>query len=111
MAQGTMMINFGAFPGKSDATVAVSGLGGETLVEAWIMPVATADHSVDEHWVDPPEVKAGAISAGSFTVYGKAPQGFPVKDPVATRGQAHPGGVTNRAPRCYGLWSVAWAAN
>lgn len=54
-AQGSTTVNFGAFPGGSDASTSVASVGVLTtsLVEAWIMPVATADHSIDEHWVEP----------------------------------------------------------
>jgi len=48
VAQGTTTVDFGAFPGKTDATATVSGQAGITgtsLVEAWIFPTATADHS------------------------------------------------------------------
>lgn len=71
--QGTAVIDFGVFPGSADASVAVAaaGITGTSLVEAWLYPVATADHSADEHIVDPPRVVAGAPVAGvGFTVYG-----------------------------------------
>ena len=51
-AQGTAVLDFGAFPGKSDASVAVTGqaaIVAGSLVEAWIRPVDTADHTADEH--------------------------------------------------------------
>ena len=91
-AQGTASVNFGAFPGATDASVVVTGQAGITagsLVEAWILPAATADHSADEHWVEPPGVVAGAVVAGTgFTIY-----------------------VTARNNRAYGLWNVAWVWN
>jgi len=55
MATGTTTIDFGAFPGATDATVAVTGqaaIVAGSLVEAWIRPVATADHTADEHRVE-----------------------------------------------------------
>lgn len=73
-ASGITTINFGAFPGGHDASVAISGQAGilsESLVEAWIMPVATSDHSADEHMVEPIKIIAGNISPGvGFTIYG-----------------------------------------
>jgi hypothetical protein len=72
-AQGTTTIDFGAFPGKSDASVAVTGQAGivaGSLVEAWIRPVATADHTDTEHMVETIKVFAADIVAGTgFTIY------------------------------------------
>lgn len=92
MPQGTTTVNFGAFPGSADASVVVSGqasiLAG-SLVEAWIFPVATVDHSADEHWVDKPEVTAASVVAGAgFTIFANA--------------------LNNRL---YGLYTVAWVWN
>ena len=72
--QGTAVLDFGAFPGKSDTSVAVTGQAGivsGSLVEAWIRPDATADHSADEHMVETLKVFAANIIAGTgFTIYG-----------------------------------------
>ena len=101
-AQNTTTIDFGAFPGKTDATVAVTGqasiLAG-SLVEAWIFPTATADHSADEHWVDPPIVIAGNVVAGTgFTIYATA-NIYDADNKYAS------------SPRVYGKWTVAWVWN
>lgn len=94
-AQGTATIDFGAFPGASDTSVAVTGqtsIVSGSAVEAWILPAATADHSVDEHMVETLKVIAGNIVAGTgFTIYGFN-SGF--------------GDV-----RLYGTWNVAWVWN
>lgn len=91
-AQGIATLDFGAFPGASDATVAVTGQAGivaGSLIEAWIRPEATADHSVDEHRVEEIQVVADTIVAGTgFTIFGRT-----------------------RNYRLYGAWSVAWAWN
>lgn len=95
-AQGTTTIDFGAFPGKTDATVDVTGQGAilaGSLVEAWIFPTATADHSADEHVVNAPRVFAGnVVAATGFTIYGVA-EGL------------------GEASYAYGLWTVAWVWN
>jgi len=74
MPSGTATIDFGAFPGALDTSVPVTGQGAivaGSLVEAWVRPAATADHTHDEHVVDPPRVIAGSIVAGTgFTIYG-----------------------------------------
>lgn len=110
MAQGTTTLDFGEFPGKTDATAVITGqtsiLSG-SLVEAWILPTATADHSADEHWVDPPELYAGNVVAGTgFTVYGV----------VKKRAEIGPTTDSTRIknidmPRVYGQWTVAWVWN
>lgn len=103
--QGTATIDFGAFPGKTDASVTITGQTGITagsLVEAWIFPTATADHSVDEHWADPPDVMAGNIVAGTgFTIY------------AVNKKRVDIGPTTKfiDSPMPYGLWTVAWVWN
>jgi hypothetical protein len=95
-AQGTADLDFGPFPGASDASVVVTGQTGiaaGSLVEAWMRLVATADHTADEHLVEPIEIQAGNIVAGTgFTIYG-----------------------INRTPlgetRLYGVWKIGWVWN
>lgn len=87
---GTATIDFGAFPGKSDTSVAVTGqtsiVAGSVVMVA-IRPVATAEHSADEHWVEELDVFAGNIVAGTgFTIYAKT-----------------------RNRRLYGSFTVAWS--
>ena len=71
---GTTQVDFGAFPGGFDASVAVTGQGSilaSSLVEAWIFPDATTDHSEDEHTLEPVviNVKKSSITAGTgFTI-------------------------------------------
>lgn len=94
-ATGTVLLDFGAFPGATDKSVAVAAVGikATTAVKAWILPAATSDHSVDEHWLDPPRVLAGNVVAGvGFTIYG-------IYDP-------RPG--NSQVVFAYGKWNVAW---
>lgn len=128
-AQGTTTIDFGAFPGKSDASVAVTGqaaIVAGSLVEAWLYPVATADHSADEHMVESIRVVAGNIVAGTgFTIY--AFNSCEYAEPVASlgllgrfsgtgaapgRGRQGPGAESlaggGAGTRIYGTWTVAW---
>src|SRR5262245_12320257 len=120
-AQGSTTVNFGSFPGASDTSTTITGqgsIGSGSLLEAWVLPIATADHSVDEHIVDPPMATAGNIVAGTgFTLYAAARDGIPVPDavPVFT-GQGTNAQVFNqehgrKAPMPYGLWTVGWAWN
>lgn len=111
MATGTATLDFGAFPGKSDASVAVTGQGGivaGSLVEAWLRPVATADHTADEHMVETLKVIAGNIVAGTgFTIYGFNTSQLNENPP----GERHVMYATGqgRGTRIYGQWTVAWA--
>lgn len=86
---GVTTVDFGAHPGKTDATATVTGQSGilsGSSVQAAISATATADHSVDEHAVEEIDIRAGNIvPATGFTIYAKT-----------------------RNRRLYGLWSVAW---
>ena len=91
MATGTAQIDFGVFPGKTDTSLAITGQTGivaASLVEAWIRPIATADHFADEHWVEDLDVTAANIVAGTgFTIYAR----------------------TTDIYRRWGLFTLAWA--
>lgn len=94
-ASGTTTIDFGAFPGASDTSVAVTGQAGilsGSLVGAWLRPAATADHTAEEHMVEAISVFAADIAAGTgFTIHGRCTTQF------------------GHSTRLYGTWTVAWA--
>jgi hypothetical protein len=117
-ATGTTTLDFGAFPGKGEASVAIVGQAGivsGSFLEAWIRPADTADHTADEHYADPPRVVAGDIVAGTgFTI-----RAF-MRDPTTATPDAYvstraPGeraqSAGQPAPMPYGLWTVAWVWN
>lgn len=111
-AQGTTTIDFGAFPGASDASVAVTGQAGivsGSLVEAWIRPVASADHTADEHLVENIKVIAGNIVGGTgFTIYAfNTTPHFGGGDDVDGNFTVMPTNST----RLYGVWNVNWVWN
>lgn len=132
MATGTTTINFGAFPGASDASVTVTGqtaiLAG-SLVEAWVFPANTADHSSDEHWLETIKVVAGNVVAGvGFTIYAMNTNQISEKEnPLDDLGRfSGAGAATGRGrqdndvddgvgagkgTRLYGVWNVAWAGD
>lgn len=87
---GQTTIDFGAFPGVTDITIAVTGqddIAAGATVEAFIVPTATVDHTADEHVADSPCVYAGNVTAGTgFTIYG----------------------ITNTNQAVYGKWTVGW---
>jgi len=95
-AQGTTTIDFGAFPGLSDAAIILGGQAGivaGSCAEAWIRPEDSVDHSADEHWVENIEITATAIIPGT---------GFVIR-------------AINRTPigntRLYGVWNINWVWN
>jgi len=108
--QGTTTIDFGAFPGKTDATVTVMGqaaIVSGSLCEGWLIPVATADHSEDEHRLAPMKVRAGPPTAGS---------GFPIfcvveDNPGTGIRDLKSGAIAKDGLRLYGLYTLAWAWN
>jgi len=84
----TTTINFGS--GATDKSVFVSytGASAASMVEAWIVPAATASNTADNHWVEDLTVMAGNIVPGSgFTIYAKA-----------NTGKAH------------GIYTIGWVA-
>lgn len=111
-AQGTATLDFGAFPGSSHATVAVTGQAGivaGSLVEAWLRPEASADHSADEHMLETLKVVARDIVAGTgFTIHGVNESELFERNPGQYHGAREGGG---QGTRIYGEWSVAWVWN
>lgn len=116
-SSGTTFVDFGAWPGGLYVSTDVTGqaaIVGTSLVEAWVFPLGTADHSADEHLVDPPRVMAGDIvSASGFTIHA-----FPNESPpqIAVSGN-RPGNIKGYAseyeiiPMHHGKYTIAWAWN
>ena len=106
---GQAVVDFGAFPGSSDASVAVAaaGVASGSIVTVSLAAVATADHSADEHWLDGPTVLPGAPTAGvGFTIYAAAPK--PQITPDGLRARAWPNSDAGNS-RLYGKWTVNWS--
>lgn len=129
-AQGTATIDFGAFPGTTDAFVAVTGQAGilsGSLVEAWLLPAATAVHSSDEHYMASVmmDILAGEIIAGTgFTIRAIARDlgGQKLEKLGARRVNSVSGGMQFGEPadpsvggqclnRIWGTFNVAWVWN
>lgn len=119
---GTATLDFGVFPGKSDASVVVTGqaaIVAGSIVQAWLFPLATADHSADEHLVETIKVYAANISPGvGFTIHGL--NSSELNEPLeslgaqdsrtsgAQRGDQGRFSVGGRGTRISGAWTVAW---
>jgi hypothetical protein len=77
MATGTVIVDFGAFPGSNEAQVVVTGqgaIGAASLVEAWMMAAPTADHTANDHAYAAAlvAITCGAIVNGTgFTIYAR----------------------------------------
>lgn len=119
---GTAILDFGAFPGVSDTSVVVTGQAGivaGSIVQAWLRPAATADHTSDEHLIETLRIEAGNIVAGTgFTIYGL--NSSQINEPLERGGIAHfrvnlapvhgynAPMIGGRGTRLYGAWSVQW---
>lgn len=128
--QGTATLDFGAFPGVSDASVFVSSpsISSGSLAEAWIFPAATTDHTADEHLIETIAVRAGNVVASSgFTIYGwNTSQINEPVDPVPPTSSLAGNGTAviqkaivparrsyggGAGTRIYGKWNIAWVWN
>jgi hypothetical protein len=71
-ATGTAVLDFGAFPGSSITfvDVATAGVTSTSLVEAWIRPEGTADHTDGDHVVAPIRVVGMFLSPGNIRIWG-----------------------------------------
>lgn len=121
-AQGVTTIDFGAFPGASDTSLAITGQTGidsASVVTAWLQPADTDDHTADEHRVETLSVMAGNVVDGvGFTIY--AQNTSQISEPLmragvgrfrsaATTVYGYPGhSVGGKGTRIYGKWTVAW---
>ena len=110
-AQGTAILDFGAFPGSAEATVDVAGQTGfvaGSLVEAFVYPVDTADHSADEHIIESLSVQAYYNVDGTFTIRGWSNLACLGLQRTAT--QAPWGGQPDRN-FLYGQFTIGWVWN
>lgn len=93
-ALSPIILDFGTFPGSFVASTTVPAVSRDSaaLVEAFVVPVATDDHSADEHAIDAPIVSAQADGAGNIVI-----SAYPNSNVVP---------IDKMMP--WGKWSVAW---
>lgn len=132
-AAGSVLLDFGPFPGASDAAVTVTGLTGilaTSRVEAWLEPDTTVDHTADEHMLETLKVfadKSSIVPDTSVVIKGfnTSQLNEPVlPDPyngqmiqagatsVAWLPATSPGGTDHgggRGTRIYGKWNIGYA--
>ena len=119
-AQGTAVLDFGAFPGSSvtSVDVAASGVGSTSAVEAWIRPVASADHTVEDHITTPMRVVGQYLSDNNIRIYGiNTNDILPPEEVVPNPGKRPLINRNNRlskrdpAPMLVGQYNVWWVWN
>lgn len=119
-AQGDGVLNFGAFPGSSVAYVDVTATGvvSTSKVEAWINPVASADHTDTDHIAAQMKVVGTYLSDNNLRIYGlNTNDVIPPLEPQPHEGMtSKPRGTTNRvgrqnAPMLVGQFNVNWVWN
>lgn len=114
-SSGQTTIDFGAFPGTPETQAVVTAQDvsdPNAVLDVWILPLATTDHTADEHMADPPRVTAVNTTPGtSFTIYGfpsgrdlPVPPGTPFGN---TANSQMPVAQTQLMP--VGKWNVGWA--
>lgn len=122
--RGTATLDFGAAPGKTHATVNVTGQTGilsGSIVRAWLMPASTADHNADEHILADIRIIAGPPTAGvGFTIHGLdiSPPPPPNRSLKQSPSRFRPAATTvfggsdadlsGPVSRTWGQWNVAW---
>lgn len=109
-ASGTVIVDFGAFPGQSDASVTVSapGIAANSLVEAWILPAQTTDHSPDEHSLETLTVKADQSSIVPNTSFGIDVSNTSQKTSSPANSGAQGVNIGGDGTRIYGKWNLGW---
>lgn len=114
-AQGDAVLNFGAFPGSSVAYVDVvaTGVLSTSKVEAWINPVASADHTDTDHIVAPMKVVGTYLSDNNLRIFGLNTNDVipPLEPQPATGAGANSRLERPPAPMLVGQFNVNWVWN
>ena len=112
MASGTAIVDFGAFPGSLHATVAITGqtnILSSSKIEVWIDTKDSADHSADEHRLEPLQCGYSTVVAGTgFTaevIY--AGQHIVDERPFLR----NPSTPNRNSPMAYGKFNILWAGD
>jgi hypothetical protein len=110
---GSTTVDFGAFPGGNIASTTITFsdvYAPNAIIDAWVLPAATADHTADEHVVDPPLVTVTNNGDGTITI-NALPSG---RDPFVPALIPF-GGANSQMPipqaqvMPYGKWNVGYA--
>lgn len=116
-AQGTAVLDFGAFPGSAIAKVdvAAAGVVAASAIEAWIRPAASADHTDIDHVAAPMKVVGVYLSDDNIRIYGIDQNDvLPPLEPVvlAGSGSSKTFGMDRQPkPMFVGQFNVNWVWN
>lgn len=111
------MLDFGAFPGSSVATVDVAAAGVVTAsaIEAWIRPSVSADHTDADHIAAAMRVVGTYLSDGNIRIYGINTNDVmpPIENMAAGSGDVGLVSIPGRqnAPMLVGQFNVSWVWN
>jgi hypothetical protein len=117
-AQGQVEVDFGVHPGavEKEVDVVATGVVATSLVEAWLHPEATTDHTVDEHiaMLDALNVQGRYLSDDNIRILVRPilPQHDHLRNPI--RPSTSTGTQNFQGPeqaKTYGKWAVAWVWN
>lgn len=125
IVKGQGVVDFGAFPGGQEASLVITGQTGilaTSFINASILIADSADHSADEHWIEPIEIRVGNIVPGTgFTIYARNVN--PLMEPPQQNKGSFSTGVAaglntpqglqiplagGALTRLYGLFNVQW---
>lgn len=115
-AQGTAVLDFGAFPGSNIARVDVAAAGviAGSAVEAWLRPVASADHTDVDHIAAPMKVVGEYVADDNIRIYGiNENDVLPPLEPQPLFGGSSKlsGMQRSPVPMFVGQWNVNWVWN
>ena len=119
-ASGTAVLDFGAFPGSNVAIVDVAAAGviSTSAVEAWIRPVASADHTDADHVAAPMKVVGQYLSDNNIRIFGINQNDVipPLEPQPSLDKSSKPRGVfvspaRQNAPMFVGQFNVWWVWN
>jgi hypothetical protein len=105
---GTAVINFGAFPGTSHASVGVAGQAGlvaTSEIEAWVQPIVTASHSTDEHKIENLKVVAYYAADSALSIDGSVVPFYGLQNINFKTGD----GGQAQTHKLQGLFTIGWA--
>lgn len=112
------MLDFGAFPGSSVATVdvAAAGVVAGSAIEAWIYPAASVDHTDIDHIAAAMRVVGTYLSDDNIRIYGlNTNDVMPPEEPLLATTTNDRGLVRNPGrqppPMLVGQFNVSWVWN
>ena len=111
MATGSDTFDFGAFPGSLHITKVITGqanIVAGSKIEVWIDTKTSADHSADEHRLEPLKCSYSDIVVGvGYTAHCIYAGDYPVIDNQRRNIET----PNSNRPMAYGVFNFLWAGN